>query len=200
MEAILAYTSMITFPAGQYIQVEGDECCRVGFILKGALRVYRSRPNGREQVMRTMGPGMHFNAIPVIQNKQILLASIQALTPVSLLFISRIDYLSLLQTRAEFGFAMLKDLSLRLEHMTDLVEDLSLRSVRGRLARFLLAQANGTVVSGRWTQDEIAAQLGTVRDVVGRSLRDFMDAGLIRREGPRLLLLSRSKLEEEANS
>jgi len=54
------------------------------------------------------------------------------------------------------------------------------------LARFLLSLLPGHSVSSRaWTQEEIAARVGTVRDVVGRELRTLFDAGLVRREqGP----------------
>jgi CRP-like cAMP-binding protein len=100
----------------------------------------------------------------------------------------------------------LKDFADRLDHLTNLVEDLSLRTVRGRLARFLLEHAppgpSGSIDAGgvtrRWTQDEIAAHLGTVRDMVGRTLRSFGDAGLIRMDRQRIVLLDREALEAEA--
>jgi len=102
--------------------------------------------------------------------------------------------------------ALLQDFADRLDHLTILVEDLSLRTVRGRLARFLLEHAStelgGTVGEGevarRWTQDEIAAHLGTVRDTVGRTLRAFVDAGLVRMDRQRIVLLDREGLEAEA--
>jgi CRP/FNR family transcriptional regulator len=70
--------------------------------------------------------------------------------------------------------------------------------VRGRLARFLLEQAEAGAVTRRWTQEEIAAYLGTVRDMVGRTLRAFADAGLVRLERQRIVLLDREGLEAEA--
>ncbi len=200
LEAVQSCITSRSCLAGEVIQLEGEEFQWVGFVQKGALQVYRSIENGREQVLHTVGPGMHFNAIPALQDRDTLMASIRALTPTTFFIIERDDYRHLLQNNTDFGFVMLKDLARRLVHLTGLVEDLSLRSVRGRLARFLLSQADGQVVSTLWTQDEIAAQLGTVRDVVGRTLRGYIDAGLIRREGPRLLLVDRQKLEEEANS
>ncbi len=70
----------------------------------------------------------------------------------------------------------------------------SLHTVRGRLARFLLehaegergAEAGAATVFRRWTQEEIAAQIGTVREVVARTLRASADAGLLRIEGHRM--------------
>jgi len=187
-----------TYIPGELIQIEGEECQWVGFVIQGALRVFRSAPNGREQVLQNLGPGMQINAIPALNEEKVLKASIRALTPVSLYTLGVDDYRSFLHARADFAFATAMDFARRLERMTSLVEDLSLRSVRGRLARFLLDEADHDAVSTQWTQDEIAARLGTVRDVVGRTLRGFMDSGFIRRDGNRLTLINRAELEKVA--
>jgi CRP/FNR family transcriptional regulator len=71
--------------------------------------------------------------------------------------------------------------------------------VRARLARFLLTSGDERDAPARhWTQEEIAAHIGTVRDVVGRTLRVFSRSGLIRRERGRLVITDRDGLEEEA--
>ncbi|MBM4430728.1 MAG: winged helix-turn-helix domain-containing protein, partial [Chloroflexi bacterium] len=85
------------------------------------------------------------------------------------------------------------------DHLTDLVEDLSLRTVRARLARFLLEHAEEQEVPRRWTQDEMAARLGTVRDMIGRTLKAFADAGLLRMDRQRIVLLDRQGLQTEAD-
>jgi CRP/FNR family transcriptional regulator len=71
--------------------------------------------------------------------------------------------------------------------------------VRARLARFLLSMGQGRAAPARhWTQEEIAAHIGTVRDVVGRTLRLFSHKGLIRRERGRLVITDRDGLEQVA--
>jgi CRP-like cAMP-binding protein len=97
----------------------------------------------------------------------------------------------------ELALALLQDFAERLDHLTNLVEDLALRTVRGRLARFLLEHAKDGVAR-HWTQDGIATHLGTVRDMVGRTLRAFADAGLVRMDRQRIVLLDREGLEAEA--
>ncbi len=83
--------------------------------------------------------------------------------------------------------------------MSDTVEDLALHTVRARLARFLLSRkSNGAHPAQHWTQEEIAAHIGTVRDVVGRTLRSFAQQDLIRRERGRLVVIDRPGLEHEA--
>jgi len=84
-----------------------------------------------------------------------------------------------------------------LDHLTNPVEDLSLRTVRTRLARFLLAQAEDPQPSHRWTQEEIAVHIGAVREMVGRTLRAFAASGLIRRQRGRVVVVDREGLERE---
>ncbi len=89
-------------------------------------------------------------------------------------------------------------LATEVRRLTDMVGDLALHTVRTRLARFLLAQAEAPQPSHRWTQEEIAAHIGTVREMVGRTLRAFTAAGLIRRQRGRVVVADREGLEREA--
>jgi CRP/FNR family transcriptional regulator len=200
VEKIAGYCYTSTFIKGEVIQVAGEKCQWVAFIQKGAVSIFRSAMDGREQILQTLGPGMYFNAIPGLNGLGIVRASVRAITPVTLLLIPIEEFRELLRTRADLAFVLVNDLAKRLDNMTDLIEDLSLRSVRGRLARFLLDQADNGKDFEHWTQDEIAARLGTVRDVVGRTLRGFIGRGLLRRENGKLLLVDREKLEEESNN
>ena len=84
--------------------------------------------------------------------------------------------------------------------MTDLIETLSLYSVRQRVAKFLIGEAEALKKedSIRWTQTDMAKRLGTVRDVLGRTLRKFADEGLVRFEREKILLMDRQGLEKAA--
>ena len=84
--------------------------------------------------------------------------------------------------------------------MTDLIETLSLYSVRQRVAKFLIDEADAIEKENavRWTQTDMAKRLGTVRDVLGRTLRKFADEGLVRFERERIILLDRQGLEKAA--
>jgi CRP/FNR family transcriptional regulator len=123
---------------------------------------------------------------------------VQAITPVVLYALPADDLLRLVGDGPDPAPALLRDFAIRLDRMTNLVEDLSLRTVRGRLAHFLLEQAEAGVVTRRWRQDEIAARLGTVRDVLGRTLRAFADEGLVHIERQPIPLLDRDRLQAEA--
>lgn len=187
-----------TYAPGENIIFEGNPCRAAYFVAEGQVRVYRLSPSGREQVLVRLGPGQAFNTVPPFKPHGVNHATAEALTPATLYAITCEDFHRLVMECPELALAILQDFAGRLDHLTNLVEDLSLRTVRGRLARFLLEQAETGTVTQRRTQEEIAAHLGTVRDMVGRTLRAFADAGLVRMERQRIMLLDREGLEAEA--
>ena len=188
------------YPAGTLIVVEGEPCEAAYFVIAGTVEVYRMSSQGRQQVLVRLGPGQTFNTAPLFQSDNPNHASVVALTDVTLYVVLKHDFLRVLRNCPELSLAILRDFADRLAHLTDLVEDLALHPVRARLARFLLQQANGTTVTQRWTQDEMAAHLGTVRDMIGRSLRALTDERMIRMDRGRIVLLDRAALEAEAQS
>jgi CRP/FNR family transcriptional regulator len=187
-----------TYEMGETIIFEGDPCQAAYFIADGHVRVYRLSAAGREQVLARLGPGQAFNTVPPFQPGGVNHATVEAFTGATLYAISSDDLRRLIGEYPELALALLQDFAERLDHLTDLVEDLSLRTVRGRLARFLLEHVDEKEISRRWTQDEIAAHLGTVRDMVGRTMRAFVDAGLVCMDRQRIVLLDREELEAEA--
>ncbi len=93
---------------------------------------------------------------------------------------------------------IIKGLAGRLRYLTSVIEDLSFRSVSGRLAKLLLEQATAGERSApvpRLTQDEMAAMVGSVRDVIGRVLRSLEKEGAIRIEGHRILVVDKELLK-----
>ncbi len=194
-----------TFEPNETVILEGEPCRYVYFVAEGQVRVIRTASDGREQVLARLGPGGALNTVPPFLPRKVNHATVQALTPLVLYAVSVPDFLHLVDECPELTRVLLEDFARRLNHLSHLVEDLSLRTVRGRLARFLLEHAEEgkgepgrAALVRRWTQEEIAAQIGTVREVVGRTLRAFADAGLLKIEGHRIILLDREGLEAEA--
>ena len=187
-----------TYALGETVIFEGDPCQTAYFIAEGQVRVYRLSPGGREQVLAQLGPGKAFNTVPAFRPRGVNHATVEALTSVIVYAIASDDLRRLVSECPELALAILQDFAGRLDHLTNLVEDLSLRTVRGRLARFLLEHADEGQVTRHWTQEEVAARLGTVRDMVGRTLRAFAGAGLVRMDRQRIVLLDREGLEAEA--
>ena len=186
-----------TFSPGQMVILEGEPCQAVYFVTQGVVRVHRLSLEGREHVLAYLGPGESFNLVPVLDGSPNP-STVDVLTEARLYTISCERFHQIVRDHHEVALAIMEHLAARVRRLSDMAEGLALHTVRTRLARFLLAQAEGTRHPKRWTQEEIASHIGTVRDVVGRTLRSFVAAGLIRRERGRVVVVDREGLEQEA--
>ncbi|MCD6553346.1 MAG: Crp/Fnr family transcriptional regulator [Anaerolineae bacterium] len=197
LREIVPYVHERTFSLGQMIVSEGDPCQAVYFVAQGVVRIRRLSLEGREHVMAYLGPGESFNLVPALDGGSNP-ATVNALTDTRLYSIHCQYFRRIMRDHPEVALAVLERLAAKVRHLSDMVEDLALHSVRTRLARFLLAHAEGTLSPKHWTQQEIAAHIGTVREMVGRTLRAFADEGLVRRERGRIVVVDREGLEREA--
>jgi CRP/FNR family cyclic AMP-dependent transcriptional regulator len=186
-----------TFSPGEVVIVEGEPCQAAYLVVRGVVRSSRLSPEGREQVLAHLGPGEFFNLVPALDGGPNL-ASVDALTDATLYVIPCQRFRSIIRSHHEVALAVLERLAAEVRRLSDMVEGLALHTVRTRLARFLLAHAEDMRAPRRWTQEEIAAYIGTVREMVGRTLRAFVDEGLIRRERGRVVVVNREGLEREA--
>jgi CRP/FNR family transcriptional regulator len=121
--------------------------------------------------------------------------------PAVLLSISCAEFGQVVCDTPEVACAVLADLSEKLYHLTELTHALGLLTVRARLARFLLTHAQPRGMTPvRWTHQEIASRLGTVREVVSRTLGAFVDEELIDIQRHRIVILDLEALTREAES
>lgn len=184
-EATLHALAAICVPqewaAGANLQLEGDPAEAMYVVVRGHVKISRVARSGREQVLTVIGPGGHFNTVAIFDGGPCP-ANADTLTAVQLLRVPRTALLELLEAHPPLMHAFLSELAGSLRHLVRLVDTLALHTVQGRLAGLLLDQAaaaaRGTVVRPL-TQAEMAAQLGTVREMVGRTLKGFEAQGLI---------------------
>lgn len=193
-----------SFPAGHLIFSEGEPCAGLYIVEEGSVRIFRTALDGREQVLQVLGPGQSFNEVAVFDGGPNP-ASVVTLEPTVVWVIDRSTMRDLLRTHPALAEAVVKVLATRLRQLVDLVGDLSFRSVTARLAKLLLQQADAarsdSVTRAAFlTQQEMAARLGTVREMVGRALRVLADSGAIRIERHRIVIVDRARLEEKAKS
>jgi CRP/FNR family transcriptional regulator, cyclic AMP receptor protein len=197
-QAIAQRAFIRDYPQGKTLVIEGSPAEYSYFIISGQVRVLRMSEDGRAQVLDRFGPGAPLNIISLQMDTRMNQASVEALTRLKTLVISAEDFDFLLNHYLDFSNLILQIFAQRMVGMTDLAASLSLYSVRARLAKFLIELAELPNTAGGWTQDEIAAHIGTVRDVVGRILRDFTAQGLIERDRQQITLLNRQGLMDIA--
>jgi len=187
------------YDAGQIILLEGEPCVGLYIVESGYLKAIKIGLDGREQVLQTLSPGDVFNAISVFADASNQ-ATVTALETSRVWIVRREVLLKMLDEHPWLARQVVKDLAGRVMHLIRMGEDLSLRTVEVRLARFLLEQAEGEVVQRRrWaTQAEMAARLGTVPDVVNRALRKLVEEGLIQVERRQIHILDPDRLRNIA--
>ncbi len=198
VEEISRLAQRLSYGPGQLIGLEGEPCTAVYFVAQGWVKVYKLSLEGREQVLTRLGPGDSLYLVPAFDGGPNP-ASAETLTKAVLYAFRREDFLWVVRRHPQMALAVLQDFAAKLRHLTALVEDLSLRTVEGRLAKLLLdLAAEGDVAPRRMTQQEMAAQLGTVREVVARALAELEREGLIRKERHRIVITDRAGLEAKA--
>jgi CRP/FNR family transcriptional regulator len=181
---------------GELLALEGEPCTAVYFVVQGRIRAFKMSPEGREQVVNALLPGQPFYLAPALDRGPLPLST-QADTRCTLLSLETATLLDLLHQQPSVLFAVAVSFAQRLRRLTGLVEDLSLRTVSQRVARLLLAQLEAGAAH-RLTQQEMAAQLGTVREVVARTLAAFCQRGWIDLQRGRIEIRDLSALRQEA--
>jgi CRP/FNR family transcriptional regulator len=198
LSEIASHVHEHVFEPGEVVALAGEPCRTVCLVVRGVIRTQRLSIEGREYVLGYVRRGQVLGLVPALDGGANL-ATAEALTPTTAYLIPCAQFRQIVQKHPSVAAAALAGLSARVRGLSDTVEDLALHTVRARLARFLLSRReDGPQPSKHWTQEEIAIHIGTVRDVVGRTLRAFARDGYIRRERGRLVIADRAGLEREA--
>jgi CRP/FNR family transcriptional regulator len=188
------------FPAGQTVIHEGGQSAGLFIVETGYLKSVKISPAGREQVVRVVGPGEVFNAIGVLA-RETNPGTVIALEDSIVWMIAPKALRRLMNEHPALADAIIQALAMRIQQLMAQVEALSLRSVEERLAQLLIKeQQEGIVWRRQWdTQAEMAARLGTVTDVLNRSLRRLAEAGLIEVDRDQIRILDLEKLKAAAS-
>ncbi|MBI2953823.1 MAG: Crp/Fnr family transcriptional regulator [Chloroflexi bacterium] len=197
LDAIARRLITKSFNKGDIIFLEYAACEGIYFVKSGRVKVYKTSAEGKEQVLRVMGPGESFNDVPVFDGGPNP-ASAEAMEATTVYLIPKRDLLSLVEDNPALAMGVIRNFGSRLRHLTMLVEDLSFRHVTSRLAKVLLGHADAKAEGHkrRLTQQEMASMVGTAREVVGRSLKNMEEQGIIKMEGHRIVILDKQKLSQ----
>lgn len=189
---------MRRFGRGEALFEEGEPCRGLLIIADGRVEVRQISLRGREQVFHTEGPGASLGEGPLFDGGGYI-ASAVALAPTEALFLPRADMLQLCQRRPAVALAMLKTLARRVRHFAAIVSDLAFRPVAERLARHLQTAIatpirQGAEIELTVTQAQLAARLGTVRELVTRAFSQLEESGIISRERSRIIIRDPARL------
>lgn len=196
----LAYVQQVTrqrhLQRGEVLFLEGDPGERLYYLVSGQVKVFKTSAEGREQVLRLFHSGETFNEVPVFDGGPNP-ASAMVLEDGIAYVLYRDDIQRLLTEHPPIATSVIRVLASRLRYMVGLVEDLSFKHVSARVAKALLrhSEAIEGKTAHRLTQQELAALVGTAREVVGRVLKALEHEGIIDLEQGRITILDRERLE-----
>ena len=183
---------------GEMILLEDEPAEALYFVASGAVKMFKTSSDGKEQILSFIRPGESFNDVPIFDGGPNL-ASAQAIGPVVLYGIRSSDLEAILRSHPQVSLNVTRVLSQQTRRLVSLVEDLSFRQVIARVAKILLEYASdGTGPKPRLTHQEMAAMAGTAREMVGRSLKSLENEGAIRLERQRIVITDREALREMA--
>jgi CRP-like cAMP-binding protein len=194
LEALGGVMFQRSYPAGQIVLLEGAASSVLYVVRAGRLKLFKTSPRGREQVLRLLRPGDMFNEVAVFDEGPNP-ASAQAIEDCTLYLLRRRDLLRFVAERPGIAMAITRTFARRLREALALVEDLAFRDVTSRLAKILL---EGPEAAPRVTQELLAAMAGSRREVIGRALKALSHEGAIKLERGRIHVRDRQALEHLA--
>jgi CRP-like cAMP-binding protein len=207
-ESELSFLSQRAVPRqyapGEMVFAEGEPCAGLYVVERGHVRIFKTSPGGREQVLAIDGPGGSVAEVPVFDGGNYP-ASGAAVDQATLLFVSKQDFQALCLAHPQVALKVLRVVGARLRRLVGIIEELSFTTVRHRLASFLLRLAKqegrrtpaGIELTLPSSHQELAAQIGTVRELVSRNLSRFQAEGLLTIDGRSVIIRDLNALEGE---
>jgi CRP-like cAMP-binding protein len=179
----------------EIIWLEQEPAKMIYFVAAGLIKLFKTSGSGKEQILRLARPGDCFGHAGVL-NGGSHPESVQAVVPSVLYGLASHDLEALLGEYPRVARNAIKLLATEMYHYMSLVEDLSLRCVNGRLAKMLLADnvKGACDASLVLTRADMAAMTGTVREVIGKSLKTLEDKGVIRYDRHQIVIRDREAL------
>jgi CRP/FNR family transcriptional regulator len=163
----------------------GEASAGLMVVLEGKVRVVR-RAGGRAQVVHVEKAGGTLGEVPLFAGGGYPATAIAA-EPTVCALIDRQALMAAVRSHPEAAFVLLERLAKRVRELVERLDRAALRPVAARVAEYLIGRADArgrATVSLGMTQQQLAEELGTVREVIVRELQALRAAGLVRSIGP----------------
>lgn len=195
------------YDRGEILFSEGDACRGLFIVGRGKIRIFKLSASGREQTLAIEGPGSSFAELPVFDGGTYP-ASASASEEAEVLFISRKDFQDFCREHPDVGLKVIAVVGSRLRRLVGIIEDLSFTTVRQRLIALILRLAQtsttrsseGVHVELTKSQQDLAAELGTVRELISRNLGRLQAEGYLDVNGRTIVVKDLAGLKREQES
>lgn len=181
---------------------EGNACLGFSLIISGSIRVYRLSDKGKEVTLYKLSPGdTCYLSISCLLSKKDYPAFAEVLEPTTVVFIPSNIFYDYIYNTIEFQKFMFENLYSKFNDVISVLEEVAFERMDVRIAKYLLQgsiKANNTKFL-YLTQDKIASEVGTSREVVSRMLTDFKNKDIISSKRGKITILDFDKLNSICN-
>lgn len=185
------------YERGEALFWEGDPCSGLHIIEKGFVKLYRLSPQGRQYIVRVLQEGDTCNEVPTFDGGTNPV-NVEALETTHVWVIQADILQDLLRKHPAFAQKVINNLGKNLRGLVRMVSEMAFYQVTHRLARLISEQTPAELSGTPWTQEQLAARLGTVREVVARSLKELERSGAIHMNKRRIAVSDPDVLEQWA--
>ena len=182
-----------------------EPCTGIHLLLDGLVKLFRSSPGGREQIVLLEGAGSALTLAPVLDASD-QIANAETLKASTTLFVPSDVFLQMFKERDDLRDAVVLDMARRLRMAFGLLETIALKPVIARIATRILdiAGSQDALDGSRefrmlLSQDELAHVLATSRESVARALAELRAQGIIEQRGAQVRILDAAVLLELSN-
>jgi len=168
--------------------------------IKGRVKIFRTSPSGKEQILHVFGPGEAFGEVPVFEGGTFP-AHGQAIEKCEALFFPRREFEKMIKEDPDLAMKMMAMLAQRLRILVNKIDDLSLKEAPSRVASYLLllrSSQESDTFKLDLPKGQIAFYLGTIQETLSRIFKKFNDQGIIEIQGKEITLLDKAELESIA--
>jgi CRP/FNR family transcriptional regulator len=184
---------------------EGDQGDQLYVIVSGKIKLGRTAPDGRENLLAILGPGEVFGEMALF-NPAPRTATATAVSAARLAGLRHDNLRKVIQSTPEVSIQLLRALAQRLSKTNESLADLVFSDVPGRVAKALLDLADrfgrpandGLLVAHDLTQEELAQLVGASRETVNKALAEFVQRGWIRLENRAVVVLDLQRLRQRS--
>ncbi len=177
--------SLYIYQRGEVLLWEGEACEGLCILEQGSAKIFRLSPQGRQYIVRILQEGDTFAEVPAFDGGKSPV-NVEALEVCRVWVINSEMLRGLVLAHPEFSQKVLDNFGKMLRGMVRMVSEMAFYQVTHRLARMIQEDLPLEKNIPQWTQEQLAARLGTVREVVARSLKELERSGAIKIEDRRI--------------
>jgi CRP-like cAMP-binding protein len=185
LDQVATHMQLREYERGEALFWEGDPCAGLHIIELGFVKLYRLSPQGRQYIVRVLQEGDTCNEVPTFDGGTNPV-NVEALETTRVWVIQADVLQELLLEHPEFTQKVLNNFAKNLRELVKMVSEMAFYQVTHRLARLISEQSPEELSGTPWTQEQLAARLGTVREVVARSLKELERSGAIQLDKRRI--------------